>query len=219
MVKKNNYRGLAAPLLILMVVGVALLIGVLVFTFQRGHSSVPAVSYSGWKTYTAKFDGLAFKYPPGWTEQYTGCANLVTHQAAECELVISPKKAGSDERFLITYSYNLASGVGRGPSHIIEATNLSLGDRKKPLQLVVLSTDTKNKNSVGGLFAVDAKSYKSGADVNDILTAFSSQKPEGYYLVMSASLVSKSQSVSLKQYKDNPEYKNVVGVFNSTTYK
>ncbi len=201
-----------------------LIIGVLIFAgwliYYKTQSKTPALpNTASWKTYRAVYDGLSFKHPPGWTEQRTGCVNPVTHNGAECGLVISPVNKSTQERFVITYSYNIATSAGRGPSHIIEASNLDLRDRKKPLQLVVLSKDTKDKNSVGGLYVVDAKSYKSGTDVSDIQTAFSSQKIEGYFVVMSASLVSKSQNISLKQYKANPDYQNVVGIFNSISYK
>ena len=211
----SQVRTLAAVLII----GVLIFAGWLIY-YKTQSKTLSLPNTATWKTYRAVYDGLSFKYPPGWTEQRTGCVNPVTHNGAECGLVISPVNKSTQERFVITYSYNIATSAGRGPSYIIEVSNLDLKDRKKPLQLVVLSKNTKDKNSVGGLYVVDAsKSFKKGADVNDILTAFSSQKTEGYFVVMSASLVSRSQNVSLKQYKANPDYQNIVGIFNSITYK
>ena len=221
---KIQNKGFSIPKILLLLAGLGLVVlgFILVFLSRGDQQTNQNTKYKGWSTYTSSKESLSFKYPPGGVLTTTPCDNQTTQTAGDCASILSPTKGGSSQQFLIVYSYNMASGVVNSLAHVLETRLLTVPGYHalQQLQLVTVSTSPEDTKSVGGMFLVDHDKIKTGTTLDDLRTSIASRKNPSAFVLMSASLIGDkpASGYSLSQYQNQPDYDNIVKVFESLYY-
>lgn len=221
---KLQNKGFSIPKVLLLLAGLLLVALAIVLVFFNRDNQKPNQNstYKGWQAYTSSKEGLSFKYPPGWVLTSTPCTNQAAQTAGDCVSILSPTRNGSSQQFLIVYSYNMASGTVNSLAYILESRPLAVSgyNALQALQLVTVSASPEDTKSVGGMFLVDHDKIKAGATLDDLRTSIASRKNPSAFVVMSASLAGAKPASgnTLSQYQNQPDYSNVIKVFESLSY-
>jgi Tfp pilus assembly protein PilE len=177
--------------------------------------------YADWKSYTSSDEGLSFKYPSTWTAQNDPCVNPDTQAAGQCYQFLTPQTASSPYIFEVTYYWNQqAASALNGGETIKTITPLNVPNTKTPLSLVSYSINQDSSTNIFGLALTD-QVYSSGQTVSYILNV-TSQKQSGMTYTLTATMKTPSQqdiaNYTLAQYQAQPDYNNVVKMFQSLSY-
>lgn len=181
----------------------------------------PVNPYAGWSTYSSTNEGLSFKYPVNWTAQNDPCVNPDTQVNGQCYQFLTPKTASSSYIFEVTYYWNqqAASALKSGET-IKSVTPLNVSGTKTPLSLVSYSINQTSSSNVFGLALTD-QVYTVGQTVS-FIPNITSQKQSGMTYTLTATMKTPSQqdiaNYSLAQYQAQPDYSNVVKMFQSLSY-
>jgi hypothetical protein len=185
-------------------------------------------AYAGWQTCTDVSEGLSFKYPASWSTALSTSANPCNTsnvQAGDYFDLLSPQTSASPYVFQIQYFGDKQSlghlDEDKGQT-ILSVTPLNVTGSKVPLSLIAFA-DNNPPNSPANIFemALTDQSYKV-RQVVDYVPDVTSQKPGGIAYSMTAILEAPGQQDivghSPAQYEAQPDYGNVIKIFESLSY-
>ncbi|MFC1419379.1 hypothetical protein [Streptacidiphilus cavernicola] len=229
--------GLIAVLAVVVVLGV--IGGGGAYVYHQNHKTKPATKtsttsksdgssstkpkpvadvYAGWGTYTSAKEGLSFRYPSGWITRADPCVNPATQAVGECIKIDSPVRTGSPYVFELGYYWN--SGTNIGPSQVYETQPLTVKGSTSSLYLTAESAGNPN----GGVCDLNlvTQNYPIGKD-SSVSSVVPSQKQQGVVFALSASMrpsagAQNTPCYSLSEYKTQPDYQDLLKVFESVQY-
>ena len=179
----------------------------------NNNANQPAKPTAAWKTVAMSSQKLHFKLPPSWT--VSDDSSQAASNSPQSISIVSPSSKG------YYFSLEVSSG-GRedvyknflGQNQGVTLLKLPASSTSMPLYLVAQGT----KQSVTGLaLAGTPGGSQTDFGINEFNTMANNN------LTMSANLVTAQPTAvprpySLKMYQSQPEYKDVLGIFNSLDF-
>ncbi|GEM_PF-4701079 len=170
-----------------------------------------------WLTFSSKEEEISFQYPPDWKFNNLPCVRAETQEPTECVHIISPKRSDSPYVFSVYFQAN--DDPENGLINIIEVLPLGAKGSNKPLSVITISTDQKNKNLVDGLFLTDSSVIVGQSNTT---LQIKSQKNEKDFVTLQAIMdlpqTQYNPGYTLSQYKSHPDYEKVIQIFKSIKY-